>query len=429
MFSSPAVGFYCPHSLNLGSPARMLPLRWFVVASENLGERFMILRIQLCLALCLCVSSIAQGTFSIVAVDPVTGEVGSAGGSCIPGSIILSDVFPGAGVIHTQAFYLPGNQANARTRFLAGDSPQEIIDWLIANDLQGNPTIRQYGIVDIGPDAVPRSAGHTGVNTNDFKGHLLGPNYAIQGNILLGPEILEDMETMFLNTEGTLAHRMMAAMQGANVIGADTRCRPPRNSSSISAFVRVAHPTDQRPNFLLDLNINNSPQNVEPIDLLQQQFDNFFATRDPDFDGDGNLGCDDIDGLVATIAAGTNVTLYDLSGDGFVDQSDLEEWLAAAGAVNNASGNPYLRGDANLDGTVDAQDFITWNANKFSQQSAWCQGNFNADGAIDAADFIEWNQNKFTTADQAVVPEPATAAIMWAMFAILGAWVRSSQGF
>ena len=385
------------------------------------------LRIQICLSLCLLVPNIAQGTFSIVAVDPITGEVGSAGASCIPGSIIISDVFPGAGAIHTQAFYLSANQANARNRFLAGDSPQEIIDWLIANDVQGNPTIRQYGIVDIGPGGVPRSAGHTGVNTNDYKGHLLGPNYAIQGNILLGPEILEDMETMFLNTDGTLAHRMMAAMQGANVIGADTRCSPPRNSSSISAFVRVAHPTDQRPNFLLDLNINNSAQNVEPIDLLQQSFDTFFATRDPDFDGDGSLGCSDIDGLVASIAAGTHVTLYDLSGDGFVDETDLDEWLAAAGAMNNASGNPYLRGDANLDGTVDAQDFITWNTHKFTQQTAWCQGNFNADGAVDAADFIEWNQNKFTTADQTAVPEPSTAVIVWAMIALVVAGARKSS--
>ncbi|MBL8007830.1 MAG: hypothetical protein JNJ56_09880, partial [Ignavibacteria bacterium] len=47
-----------------------------------------------------------QDTFSIAAVDPVTGEVGSAGASCVAGSIILSDVHPGRGVIHTQASYI-----------------------------------------------------------------------------------------------------------------------------------------------------------------------------------------------------------------------------------------------------------------------------------------------------------------------------------
>ncbi len=46
----------------------------------------------------------AQHTFSIVAVDPFTGEVGSAGASCIANSYIISDIHPGYGVIHTQAY-------------------------------------------------------------------------------------------------------------------------------------------------------------------------------------------------------------------------------------------------------------------------------------------------------------------------------------
>ena len=50
-------------------------------------------------------SSYLMATFSIVAVDTTTGEVGSAGGSCISGSIIISDIHPGVGAIHTQAYY------------------------------------------------------------------------------------------------------------------------------------------------------------------------------------------------------------------------------------------------------------------------------------------------------------------------------------
>ena len=59
----------------------------------------------------------AQDTFSIVAVDSITGEIGSAGASCVGsstnyphGAAILSDVIPGIGAIHTQASYLPANQ-------------------------------------------------------------------------------------------------------------------------------------------------------------------------------------------------------------------------------------------------------------------------------------------------------------------------------
>ena len=54
--------------------------------------------------------SCLHATFSIVAVDTTTGEVGSAGGSCIAGSIIISDIHPGVGAIHTQSYYLSANQ-------------------------------------------------------------------------------------------------------------------------------------------------------------------------------------------------------------------------------------------------------------------------------------------------------------------------------
>jgi hypothetical protein len=52
--------------------------------------------------LALCRPLAAEATFSIAAVDPGTGEVGSAGASCISGSLILSDVHPGVGVVHTE---------------------------------------------------------------------------------------------------------------------------------------------------------------------------------------------------------------------------------------------------------------------------------------------------------------------------------------
>src|SRR5210317_1260432 len=88
----------------------------------------------------------SQDTFSIVALDTITGEVGSAGASCVdmdnfPGydDDFLGELFPGLGAINTQAWYLAANQANARDRMNAGDTPAEIIDWLVANDVQGQP--------------------------------------------------------------------------------------------------------------------------------------------------------------------------------------------------------------------------------------------------------------------------------------------------
>ncbi len=124
---------------------------------------------------------------------------------------------------------------------------------------------------------------------------------------------------------------------------------------------------------------------------------------DPDFNNDGQLNCTDIDALVAEIAAGTNSSLFDLTGDGLVDIADLDEWRVQGGAANLPSGNPYLPGDANLDGAVDASDFNIWNSHRLSQTPAWCSGDFNADGFVDASDFNVWNSHRLMSSGDAVV--------------------------
>ena len=75
-----------------------------------------------------------MATFSIVAVDTTTGEIGSAGGSCIAGSIIISDIHPGTGAIHTQSYYLPANQNYASDLMDQGYTPNQIINNLVLND-------------------------------------------------------------------------------------------------------------------------------------------------------------------------------------------------------------------------------------------------------------------------------------------------------
>ncbi len=229
------------------------------------------------LAICI-INSLAQDTFSICAVDTVTGETGSAGASCIDASqiaggvSIISDVHPGVGVIHTQALWLAANQNYAKGLMNLGLPPQQIIDSLIAHDVQGNPTVRQYGIVDLFSGS-SKVAAHTGVNCMNYKNHITGPNYSIQGNILLGQHILDSMEARFLNTQGDLACKLMAALQGAKVPGADTRCLTSNNSSK-SSFLRIACPGDVIPNYTLNLVVGQGPPGFEPIDSLQTLFDN-----------------------------------------------------------------------------------------------------------------------------------------------------------
>ena len=88
-----------------------------------------------------------------------------------------------------------------------------------------------------------------------------------------------------------------------------------------------------------------------------------------------------------------------------------------------------LPGDANGDGTVDGQDFIIWNANKFTGGTDWITGDFNGDGVTDGQDFIIWNANKFTSVPLGIVtvPEPGMALSGVLSLMLLGCWRRTRR--
>jgi uncharacterized Ntn-hydrolase superfamily protein len=220
----------------------------------------------------------SQDTFSMLAFDSITGEVGAAGASCVDlfnfpaySNHFIAELFPGVGAIATQASYLATNQLNARNHMNAGESPLQILNWLQNNDAGSNPSVRQYGIVRMMPDSV-QAAAFTGSNCMTYKNHIVGPNYTIQGNILLGQKVLDSMEARFKREKGDLACKLMAALQGAKMVGADSRCAP-NNSSSLFAFVKVTQPTDTfgSPSFLVSLKTHSLAM-IEPIDSLQKLF-------------------------------------------------------------------------------------------------------------------------------------------------------------
>ena len=261
-------------------------------------------------------------TFSIVAVDLTNGQIGSAGASCIGGSIIISDIHPGVGAIHTQSYWSGYNQIMASNLMDSGLSPDEIIAYLIENDVSNNPSIRQYGIVDIYEGG--RSAAYTGENCMDYKNHILGSNYAIQGNILLNEQVLMNIENNFNSSIGTLSDKLMAALQGANMPGADSRCLD-NGTSSLSAFIRVAEPFDEADDFFLDLNINNTNNGQEPIDLLQDLYNEWLNEQDPlgDISGDGILNISDLIIIVDFILEGIFDENGDMNFDGGLNIQDI----------------------------------------------------------------------------------------------------------
>jgi uncharacterized Ntn-hydrolase superfamily protein len=242
-------------------------------------------------AILITANLLAQDTFSIIAVDPVTGDIGSAGASCVTGVgaagiiDIITDIIPGRGGVNSQAYVcIPNtNLQNAIAQMEAGSSPSEIIDYLLMNDSCAsagfNPEYRQYGIADFDSSGNPRTAGWTGSLADDYKEDRQGSNFSVQGNILLNQTVIDNMEANFNNTSGTLADKLMAAMQGANFAGADSRCLA-SGTSSTTAYLLVYH-ADDAPNApYLRLNVGQQASGTEPIDILQGLYDNFLSIKE-----------------------------------------------------------------------------------------------------------------------------------------------------
>jgi uncharacterized Ntn-hydrolase superfamily protein len=157
-------------------------------------------------------------TFSIVAGDPETGELGVAVASRF---FAVGSVVPWAraevGAVATQSFANTSFGWRGIELLEKGLTPQEAADVLLRQD--DNPKRRQLGIV--APNG--GSFTYTGEDCIPWAGGRNGPNYAIQGNILASEEVVSSMEKTFLETQGTLADRLYAALLAGDAAGGDAR--------------------------------------------------------------------------------------------------------------------------------------------------------------------------------------------------------------
>jgi uncharacterized Ntn-hydrolase superfamily protein len=244
-------------------------------------------------------NSVGQHTFSIVAVDTATGQIGAAGATCLDssgsvpqGARIISDLIPGVGAINAQASVcIPNFNLQQGIVFLGqGHSALAMIDSMTFNDVCsfGDSNNRQYGVALIDSFGNPQSAGFTGASALSVAEHIVGPGFSAQGNILLNDGVVDSIAAGFMNTAGPLCDKLMAALQGANIAGADSRCMVPDSVSSLSAFIRVANPTDSPGNFYMDLYVHSLIDGYDPIDALQVTLDIFktgdCSTVQADFD-------------------------------------------------------------------------------------------------------------------------------------------------
>jgi uncharacterized Ntn-hydrolase superfamily protein len=165
-------------------------------------------------------------TFSIVALldGGVPGVPGPAWGVAVASKFLAAGaVVPGAragvGAVATQALanvrYLPDGLA----ALAEGDSATDVLTALTSADASAGQ--RQAGVVD----AVGRSATFTGGECFAWAGGVSGDGYAIQGNILTGPEVVQAMETAWHSGSGPLADRLVAALLAGDRAGGDSRGR------------------------------------------------------------------------------------------------------------------------------------------------------------------------------------------------------------
>jgi len=157
-------------------------------------------------------------TFSIVAIDPETGEIGVAVQSKIVGvGSIVPWARAGVGAIATQA------AANVRygpvglLMMEIGTTPEQTIEMLTSDD-PGKP-VRQVGIIS----ASGETATFTGKKCNGWAGGRTGEGYAVQGNILTGEAVIDAMAKAYEESEGVLAERLLAALEAGQEAGGDKR--------------------------------------------------------------------------------------------------------------------------------------------------------------------------------------------------------------
>jgi uncharacterized Ntn-hydrolase superfamily protein len=160
----------------------------------------------------------AISTFSIVARDSATGELGVAVASRF---FAVGTVVPWAkadvGAVATQSFANTSFGWRGLELLQKGASAAEAGKILLRND--NDPQKRQFGIVS----ADGSSFTHTGEKCVPWAGGRNGKNYAVQGNILTGEDVVIAMEKTFLETKGSLADRMYAALVAGNAKGGDSR--------------------------------------------------------------------------------------------------------------------------------------------------------------------------------------------------------------
>jgi uncharacterized Ntn-hydrolase superfamily protein len=212
-------------------------------------------------------------TFSIVGFDPQTGDLGVAVQSKF---LAVGAVVPfaktGVGAVATQSWANTSYGPRGLDLLAAGKSPEEAIAALTGAD--DRPEQRQVGIVD----AQGRSATFTGPNCFPWAGGMTGPNFAAQGNILVGEDTVRALAETFQQAQGSLAHRLVEALAAGQRAGGDSRGQ----QSAALLVVREAGGYGGFNDRMIDLRVDEHPQPITELARLLDYYELLFLKPLPE---------------------------------------------------------------------------------------------------------------------------------------------------
>jgi len=197
----------------------------------------------------------AHATWSIVAVDPQTGEVGLAAASCSIGVPRIAALVPGRGAIVSQAATSITGREKARELVAQGADTRSVLADLQDPELYASwltidfPRL-QYGVATLsgGDDGGAVAGFVTGDATPDWSGGVAGAAYSAQGNTLRNAAVIGEAARVFETATNNqscqvpLAERLLQALEAGRDAGGDVRC--PVEAPALAAILMVAGPGD-----------------------------------------------------------------------------------------------------------------------------------------------------------------------------------------
>jgi len=197
-----------------------------------------------------------HGTYSIVALDPDTGELGAAVQShWFSVGSLCTWARPGVGAVATQSVVEPAHGPNALDRLQRGDSAAEALEALLAEDALR--TVRQVGVVD----ARGGVAVSTGQDCIAHAGDATGATWSCQANMMERHTVPAAMSAAFAAATGDLAARLLAALQAAQGEGGDVRGRQ-------SAALLVVPPDGESWRARVDLRVEDHDDPLAELERL-----------------------------------------------------------------------------------------------------------------------------------------------------------------